>query len=488
MANHSQAVNQYPIIPIQKQSSEGQRPPPEKDNKEPEEASTGNQIVIHVCDENRKINKDFKCNKDVLLSQMKYFEKFKQNGSTASSSLEDLDISVHCDIQIFEWLMKYLTNPQVQSRTLETGSVISILISAEYLQMPRLVDECVTFMKNHLLDVLKLPIDLNCITSPILRDLAAVTNVEELDELKDRKDKLISRLYMKKLELMLSDESNTLFRCVYCNKLYTRAQKAWMICSRAKIFIDFHGTVIAEHVADRSWDANKFIHYLRQQGNLSWREIYWKIWGHLVTLHCGVCDRNFVGAEIQHCRYHSQKAKFGGGSKSGVYPCCNAPAIRFDTGLKNYGCCATNHQLSPAWVSPENVQTLNDITSRFHIIAEIFISDHNYEEECKNLEAQMNKSGRFGDQANKATADAIPLSKIKDSPSLQILLNRYVANVGESCYSMSEDEDEEETTVTRVEGRKDIVDAPKSVSQPLIPEQVITEFGKEIERREREEE
>ena len=32
-----------------------------------------NLIVIHVCDENRGINRDFTCRKDVLLSEMAYF-------------------------------------------------------------------------------------------------------------------------------------------------------------------------------------------------------------------------------------------------------------------------------------------------------------------------------------------------------------------------------------------------------------------------------
>lgn len=31
------------------------------------------------------------------------------------------------------------------------------------------------------------------------------------------------------------------------------------MCPKAKIFIDFHGSVIAEHVADRNFDINKFI-------------------------------------------------------------------------------------------------------------------------------------------------------------------------------------------------------------------------------------
>ncbi len=72
---------------------------PPDPNAAPEE-----EIVIHVFDENRKVNRDFKCNKTLLLSQMKYFEQYLVD----AHSLDDIDISVHCDIKIFEWLMKYL--------------------------------------------------------------------------------------------------------------------------------------------------------------------------------------------------------------------------------------------------------------------------------------------------------------------------------------------------------------------------------------------
>ena len=37
------------------------------------------EIIIHVFDENRKVNKDFKCEKNLLLSQMKYFEQYLQD-------------------------------------------------------------------------------------------------------------------------------------------------------------------------------------------------------------------------------------------------------------------------------------------------------------------------------------------------------------------------------------------------------------------------
>ena len=413
---------------------------------QPEDTPTGNKIVIHVCDENRKVNKDFKCDKTVLLAQMKYFEKFKPSGATAAtaaSALEDLDISVHCDIQIFEWLMKYLQNPQAQSRTLEIGTVISILISADYLQMPHLVEECVDFIKCNLQEVLKLQIDMNCISPPIQKKLAMATQIEELDEIKERKDKLLSKLYIKKLELLLEDENNSLFRCVYCNKLFTRAQKAWMVCAKAKIFIDFHGNVIAEHVADRSWDSNKFISFLRHQGSLSWREVYWKIWARLTTLHCAVCDHNFVAAEVGHCSYHSQNPKFGSGTNRGVYACCNAPAIRFDTALKTYGCQAKMHELSAVGASPADKVLMKKILDRAHIIAEPFISEHNYAELFHKLEISQAQSVRMTQPNAKTLAEVNPLSKIRDSPSLQVLLSKYVANVGESCYSVSEDEDDE---------------------------------------------
>jgi hypothetical protein len=87
-----------------------------------------NQVLIHVCDENKKLTQDFKCDRSLLLQNMKYFEKYLAD----QQSLEDIDISVHCDIQIFDWLMKYVhrLNPVV-----DTKNAVSILISSDFLQM-----------------------------------------------------------------------------------------------------------------------------------------------------------------------------------------------------------------------------------------------------------------------------------------------------------------------------------------------------------------
>ena len=41
------------------------------------------------------------------------------------------------------------------------------------------------------------------------------------------------------------------YRCIYCNILFALNQRDWMLCDKAKIFIDYRGNVIASHVADR---------------------------------------------------------------------------------------------------------------------------------------------------------------------------------------------------------------------------------------------
>ena len=91
-------------------------------------------VVIHVCDENRHISKDFCCKRDVLVKSMKYFENFLAENE---NGYDDIDISVHCDVEIFEWLMAYI-HERDKPPSLEKSIVVSILISSEFLQMESL--------------------------------------------------------------------------------------------------------------------------------------------------------------------------------------------------------------------------------------------------------------------------------------------------------------------------------------------------------------
>jgi len=299
-------------------------------------SSTDEEITIHVCDEAKRVNKDFKCSKSILMNRMKYFESHLQN----CQAVEDLEISVHCDVDIFDWLMQYI-NGEERPR-LEVAKVISILISSEFLQMEDLVLECLEFVKDNLERVVMLPLDMNCLNNNLVKKLGEMVTAESLEQVKDPKDRLLSRLYMKKFEELLSEDAKDLNRCVYCNKLFTTSQHEWMVCEKARIFIDFHGNVIAEHVADRNWDINKFLMYVKQQG-LTWREIYWKLWGRLVSFNCVSCGSEFVGAELGHCSYHPQEPRFPHGRNTGYYQCCEQKAVRFDTSIQKKGCSARNH-------------------------------------------------------------------------------------------------------------------------------------------------
>jgi hypothetical protein len=193
-------------------------------------------IVIHVFDENRKVNKDFSCEKDLLVNHMKYFEKYL----TEATSVDDIDISVHCDIKIFEWLMKYLKKKdqdclmdptQIKDENfpkLDIKNVISILISSDFLQMMILVDECIDFVVKNLHDVVRLPIDMNCLSSNLIKRISDKVPIDKLDELVDKRDKLTSKLFMKKLQALISSNSEgnssssfLLNRCIYCGQLYT---------------------------------------------------------------------------------------------------------------------------------------------------------------------------------------------------------------------------------------------------------------------------
>lgn len=57
---------------------------------------------------------------------------------TAGQRLEDMDISVHCDLQIFEWLMRWVKRDTMAVElwpTLDPTNVVPILVSAGFLQV-----------------------------------------------------------------------------------------------------------------------------------------------------------------------------------------------------------------------------------------------------------------------------------------------------------------------------------------------------------------
>ena len=295
-------------------------------------------IVIHVCDDNRRINRDFYCSRELLLTHMTYFTPYLADERRS----EEIDISVHCDVHIFEWLMEYIHQP-FKPPTLDAGSVISVLISADFLQMRPLSDHCVRYLRGALPEVLRLPIDLSCVSDALLAQLATLLDAEDIERLRDKKDKIASRLYAKKLEALLAVDANALHRCAFCTRLFTAAQREWEPCPRAPQMLDFHGNPIAEHVPNRAWDVHRWVASLRRSKGGA-REAYWRLWGLTNFLTCSTCEQPFPVCELDGCAYHPHEPVFERGDHRGSYPCCQQPALRFDVAAgRRKGCLTRRH-------------------------------------------------------------------------------------------------------------------------------------------------
>jgi len=137
--------------------------------------------------------------------------------------------------------MDYIKN--INKPSLEIKNVISILISADFLVMKHLVERCIEFMAGSLNDVVRLPIDMSCMNDRLLSLLTSKVPIDLLANIKDKRDKLESRLYQRKVESLLTSRAKKLLLCSQCKKLYTEEMVTRAICYEAKVFVDFRGEI-----------------------------------------------------------------------------------------------------------------------------------------------------------------------------------------------------------------------------------------------------
>ena len=310
-------------------------------------STSSERVSIHVHDEVNNLTRNFICRRETLLNEMKYFKSYLSH----EHSIDDLDISVHCDVSIFKWLMEYVHN-EPENRPLPDPTVaVSILISSDFLQMSGLVEESLQYIVKHIQEIIKLPIDLDCINRKLVAKISTLFTLDELDRIRDRKDKMIGSLFLYKLQELLvegsgSAKTNVLYRCSLCGMLFTEAQRKWSICEKSSPKVTFHGESLSEHIVDVNWDISLYVVNLRTQ-RLSWKEIFWRLWAIINDDVCKVCGRHFVIAEIGHCCYHESLPRFEAGSSVGIFPCCSVEVQRFEGGtVRQSGCCARSHILS----------------------------------------------------------------------------------------------------------------------------------------------
>eukprot|EP00794_Sanderia_malayensis_P013889 gene13889-15337_t len=313
-------------------------------------------IVIHVCDETKNVKQDFNCPRDILISEMKYFSDYFTSNV---EKWEDVDISVHCDVLIFDWLMKYVKQylpPENKGKErerpkLEPSNVISILISSDFLKMSALVDECIFFCYQNMSAIIAIPCNMNCINDKLVSRIAKLFSHNEVEMIKDKKDKFKGKLFCKKIEDLFSPKfrnkkcpsnASTLFKCSHCEKLLTSESHSKVECNAERTLIDSRGNLSYSHAPDVSWDVNDHVINLKNQLK-TWRNVFWRLWGTVNYLHCSRCDEMFPCTEFGNCSFHPMKSVFNADELEENAGNLNGDKI--DANTNNSGCSFRDHQV-----------------------------------------------------------------------------------------------------------------------------------------------
>jgi len=86
-----------------------------------ERANFKDSIMIHVIDDNKNEKRDFTFSRSLLVKYMKYFDKCLKK----ISDQDEIDISIHCDAVIFEWLLNYIFSMEEYEKKQQGNKVLN---------------------------------------------------------------------------------------------------------------------------------------------------------------------------------------------------------------------------------------------------------------------------------------------------------------------------------------------------------------------------
>ena len=108
-----------------------------------------------------------------------------------------------------------------------------------------------------------------------------------MSETKDRKDKILNKLYKRRVEIDFSRKSGgrsgartiaaSLTCCRYCGHVFLENYITMLSCTNAPPTIDFRGRVIRRHYPITSWSLTSYLKALHA-GSMAWDAIYWHVW------------------------------------------------------------------------------------------------------------------------------------------------------------------------------------------------------------------
>ena len=159
----------------------------------------------------------------------------------------------------------------LEKPSLDTASVVSILVSASFLkvggnfqrrfkgfklQISDLVTECLDFVYRNMNHILTVTPTFSCVGDSLVSRLSEMYKPSEIENLSDRRDRIQGRLYTKMVNLLTEEEPNpekeiwftaaTLFRCQICGK-YLTSRTSQLLCLPSSASIDNTGNVVPKH-------------------------------------------------------------------------------------------------------------------------------------------------------------------------------------------------------------------------------------------------
>ncbi|EMP41916.1 hypothetical protein UY3_00840 [Chelonia mydas] len=214
----------------------------------------------------------------------------------------------------------------------EPGNVISILISSEFLKMDSLVKKCIHYCHKNMSAIIATPCNMNCVSGDLLKRIADLFTHNEVEDVKDKKDKF---------------------------------------------------------KRDKTWEVHEYLISLYEELK-SWRDVYWRLWGTINWLSCSRCNQSFLCTEFSHCQYHTQPVLYPGVASAlgttgtGIYPCCNQKILRFDPTPLPKGCKVRDHVIGlPAGgeggdtLPYQTTKILNDLLQHRDDVVVPFSKDQN---------------------------------------------------------------------------------------------------------------
>lgn len=123
-----------------------------------------------------------------------------------------------------------------------------------------------------------------------------------LTEVRDRKDKILTKLYKRRVEIDFSRKGSTskntstnqnfssgrtiaasLTCCRYCGQVYLENYSNNLYCSSSPPLINFRGILVRRHSSIPNWSLTSYLKALHS-GGMSWDNIYWHVWGSCIIL------------------------------------------------------------------------------------------------------------------------------------------------------------------------------------------------------------